>query len=38
MEKMRIRPIFMLMGPCASWINVNNCPTRCDYTQFIIFL
>jgi len=22
----------------ASWINVNNFPTRCDYTQFIIFL
>jgi len=22
----------------ASWINVNNSPTRCDYIQFIIFL
>ena len=21
----------------ASWINVNNCPPRCDYIQFIIF-
>ena len=19
---------------CASWINVNNCPTKCDYIQF----
>jgi len=22
----------------ASWISVNNCTTRCDYIQFIIFL
>jgi len=22
----------------ASCINVNNCPTRCDYIQFITFL
>jgi hypothetical protein len=22
----------------ASWININNCPTRCNYAQFIIFL
>jgi len=22
----------------ASWIDVNNYPTRCDYIQFIVFL
>jgi len=23
---------------CALWIKFNNCPTRCDCIQFIIFL
>ena len=24
----------MFVGHRSSWINVNNCPTRCDYIQF----
>ena len=29
---------FFMFMVRASWINVNNCPTRCDYIQFNIFL
>jgi len=25
---------FLCSWVCESWINVNNCPTRCDYIQF----
>jgi len=23
---------------CASWIKMNNCPTKCDWIRFIILL
>ena len=28
---------FLYSWVCASWIYVNNCPTRCDYVSFIIY-
>jgi len=30
--------LFLCLWARASWINVNNCPTRCDYKLFFVFL
>ena len=33
-----MRIFFIYLWIRASWININNCSTWCDYVQFIIFL
>jgi len=35
--KQVLKIFFLYSWVRASWIKINNCPTRCEYIQFIIF-